>query len=109
MSDETLTYEDIKAYESLFTKTPSLVLSAMAKRKTNLVSKFDSQIKSRLSNLNDSQKAKLELILNSDVDDLQNLLAIAYEKSNKKQYKILADPKNKEFIKLNLDEFKKIV
>lgn len=109
MSDETLTYEDIKAYESLFIKTPSFVLSAMVKRKTNLISKFDSQIKSRLFRLNDSQRAKLDIILNSDVNDLQKLLAIAYENSKKKQYKILADPKNKEFIRLNLEELKKIV
>ena len=30
-------------------------------------------------------------------------------KSNKKQYKILADPSNKDFIRLNLDELRKMI
>jgi hypothetical protein len=33
----------------------------------------------------------------------------AYIKTNKKQFKILADPKNKEFIKLNLAELEKLL
>ena len=44
-----------------------------------------------------------------DVDDLQKLMGEAYAESNKKQFKILADPKNKEFIELNINELRKMV
>jgi hypothetical protein len=33
----------------------------------------------------------------------------AYKKSKKKQYKLLGNPKNKDFIKMNLDELKKLL
>ena len=48
-------------------------------------------------------------ILNSDVDDLQAIMGEAYDKTGKKQYKILANPKYKEFITSNIDEIRKLV
>ena len=109
MSEEKLTYEDIKAYEKLFTMTPSFILSTMIKRNTNLVLKFKSQVVKFINGLNEKQEKQLELIFNSDIDNLQALMMEAYKKSKKKQYKLLANPKNKDFIKMNLDELKKLV
>lgn len=109
MSDEKLTYEDIKAHEKLFTMAPSFILSAMIKRNTNLVEKFKPQIMKFLKNLSQKERGQLDLILKSDVHDLQLLMLDAYKKSKKKQYKILANPKNKNYIKMNLDELKKII
>lgn len=109
MSDNQLTYDDVKEYEKMFTLTPPFLLERFAKKKTNLVSKFQSKVESFLGNLNENKKQKLEIVLNSDIDDLQAVMAEAHEKSGKKQYKILANPKYKEFIELNLNEVRKIV
>ena len=109
MGEDEITYEDIKEYESLFTLAPSFLLERFAKRNSNLVLKFKSTIESHIDNLNDDQKNKLDIILKTDVEDLQNILYDAYMKSNKKQYKILANPEYKDFIEFNLDEIRKMV
>lgn len=103
-----ITYSDVIEYNYLFTLAPAFVLKGMAKRNSNLVSKFKSTIQSYLVNLTDEQKSKLDIILNSDVGYLQDIMRDAYSKTNKKQYKILADPDNIEFIELNLNEIKKL-
>ena len=109
MSEIQLTYEDVKEYEKMFTLTPPFLLERFAKKNTNLVSKFRSKVESFLGNLSENKKQKLEIVLGSDIDDLQAVMAEAHEKSGKKQYKILANPKYKEFIELNLNEVRKIV
>ncbi len=109
MSEEKLTYEDIERYDFVFSKVPSLLLGTMIRRKSNLVSKFEPTIVSKLDSLNETQQKHFNIILNSDVSELQELFKEAYEKSGKKQYKQLADPKAAEFIEKNLSEIKKIV
>lgn len=107
--EERLTYEDVVEYEHFFKLVPPFLLERMAKKNSNLVKKFQSKVEAYLAKLSDNQKRKLDLMLNSDVDDLQVLMGEAYEKSNKKQFKILANPKYKEFIELNIDELRKLI
>ena len=59
--------------------------------------------------LNDVQKEKLNALLNADISDLQDLMKIGYKETHKKQYKILADPKNHDFIEKNIGELRKLV
>ncbi len=106
---EKITYDDLKRYEHLFTMAPSFMLGAMARRNSNLVSKFEFKIKSTLVKLNDVQKEKLNALLNADISDLQDLMKIGYKETHKKQYKILADPKNHDFIEKNIGELRKLV
>lgn len=109
MSGSEITYEDVREYEKLFTLAPSFLMQSFARRNSNIVSKFKPQILSHLAGLNANQKDKLDLILNSDVESLQKIMDEAYRKTHIKQYKILADSKHKEFIKINLDEIRKLV
>ena len=109
MDNEGITYRDVEEYEKFFNLTPPFLLERFAKKNTNLVLKFESKVKSYMANLNDNQKKKLDILLVTDVDDLQKLMGEAYAESNKKQFKILADPKNKEFIELNINELRKMV
>ena len=104
-----ISYEDIKPYEELFTATPAFLLERFAKRNTNFVLKFKSKVESFLDGLDDNQKKKLDIVLNSDTDELQAVMADAYEKTNIKQYKILANPKYEEFIELNINEIEKLL
>lgn len=109
MSEEKITYDDIKQYEKFFTLTPSFLLERFAKKNKNLVLKFESKAKSYLANLNPEQQKKLDIVLKTDIDELQSLMKDAYDKSNKKQYKILANPKYKQFIEINLNEVRKMI
>ena len=107
--DEKITLEDILPYQGYVSKVPAFALKRMAKRKSNLVSKFESQIKSRLGNMSQHQRHRLDVAINSEVSDLQKVMDEAFEKTGKKQFKILADSKNEEFIRKNLDELEKIL
>lgn len=109
MSEDKITYEDVRAYEKLFTLVPPFLLERFAKKNTNIVLKFKSKVESYLAKMNDNQKNKLDLVLSSDVDELQAIMADAYSKSNKKQYKVLANPKYKPFVESNLNEVRKLV
>ena len=103
-----ITYNDLKEYDFLFTMTPPFN-GYSKKRNTNVVKKFNSTVKSNLDNLNEKQKKQLNIIINTDIEELQEVLEIAYKKTHKKQYKLLSDYKARDFIKLNLDELKKLI
>ncbi|OED30547.1 hypothetical protein [Methanosphaera sp. WGK6] len=109
MSDKKITYDDVKQYESLFTMVPSFILGTTIKRNTNVVSKFKSIVLSNLESLSPENREKLNIILESEVSELQSVMKIAYSKTKKKQYKLLADPKAVDFIKFNLNELKKLL
>ena len=108
MSDK-LTCDDVMKFAHLTSKVPAFLLKRMAKRNSNLVGKFESQIKPRLENLNEHHRHLLDVVLNSDVSELQGLMAEAYDRSGKKQFQILADPNNAGFIERNLDEIRKLI
>ena len=107
--DDKISYKDLEDYQHLFTLAPAFVLKRMASKNSNLVGKFKSTIESHLHGLNEEQRIKLNIILKSDVDELQGLLREAYDKTNIKQYGILSNPKYREFIERNLDELRKMV
>ena len=109
MSEDKITYADVNEYEKFFTLVPPFLLERFAKKNTNIVSKFKSKAESFLAKMNDHQKSKLDIVLNSDIDELQAIMAEAYEKSNNKQYKILAIPKYKPFVENNLNEVRKMI
>lgn len=109
MSEEKITYADVKEYEKFFTLVPPFLLERFAKKNTNIVLKFKSKAESFLNKMSENQKSKLDAVLNSDIDELQAIMAEAYSKSNKKQYKILANPKYKPFVESNLNEVRKMI
>ena len=107
--DDKLTYEDVLEYDGLFGLAPSFMLERWAKKNRNLVVKFKSPIKSHFSNLTSDQRKKLDIILESDVEDLQRIMDETYVKTGKKQYKVLANPSYKQFIEDNLGELRKLI
>ena len=109
MSEEKITYADVEEYQSLFTLAPSFLLETFAKRNTNLVLKFKSIIGSYMDSLTDIQQEKLDIILSTDIDELQKIMNEAYQRTNIKQYKVLANPNYKQFINDNLDEIRSLL
>ena len=106
MCEEKITYADVEEYQDLFTLAPSFLLETFAKRNTNLVLMFKSIIKSYMDSLTEIQKEKLDIILSTDIDELQSIMNEAYQRTKIKQYKVLANPDYRSFIKDNLDEIK---
>ncbi|MBQ6512382.1 hypothetical protein [Methanobrevibacter sp.] len=109
MSDEKITYRDVEEYEKFFTLAPTFLLERFAKKNTNIVLKFESKAESYLSKLTDSQKSKLDIVLNTKIDELQSIMDEAYRNTGKKQYQIFANPKYREFIEINLKQLDKMV
>ncbi len=109
MSENKLTYEDVKEYQGLFTMAPSFLLSSMINRNSNLVLKFESTVKAYLKNLTPEQSEKLALILDADTAELQRIMAESYQKTHKKQFKLLASQKATPFIAKNLATLRKLV
>lgn len=107
--EEKITCDDVLEYQHFLKLVPPFLLGRMAKKNSNLVSKFESKVHSYLANLNENQRKKLHIVLNSDVSDLQEVLGEAYRKTNKKHYKILSDTSNREFIEINIAELRKMV
>lgn len=109
MKDDKLSYRDVREYEDLFKLAPTFLLEAFARKNLNIVLKFKSQILSHLSRLDEEQMEKLDLMLRTDIEELQLIMKEAYLKTRIKQYKILANPKYREFIENNLNELRKIL
>ncbi len=93
----------------LFSIAPSFLLEGMIRRNSNLVLKFKGPVKSYLNKLTPDQRHKLSLILDSEISDLQEIMAESYQKTHKKQFKLLASPQATPFIEKNLVELKKLV
>lgn len=109
MSDDRISYRDVREYEDLFNLAPAFILEMFAKKNTNIVLKFQSQIMNHISNLDEVQKKKLDLILMTDIAELQSIMMETYKKTKMKQYKVLANPKYREFIEKNFNELRKMV
>ena len=104
-----ISFDDVLEYDHLFTMAPAFILNMMVNTNSNLVLKFKSTIQYYVDGLTDEQKSKLNVILSSDIDDLQQIMDESYRKTNKEQYKILANPNNKDFIEKNLSELRKMI
>ena len=109
MSEEKITYDDVQEFEKFFKLVPSFLLERYAKKNTNLILKFKSKVQSFIDNLDDVHKNKLNIVLTSDIDELQAVMADAYSRTNIKQYKILANPKYKPFVEENLNEVSEMI
>ena len=109
MGDGKITYRDVEEYETLFTLAPSFLLELLARKNKNLVSKYKPIIQGYMNNLTHEQRNKLDIILSSDVDELQGIMDEAYRRSGKRQYQILANPNYKKFIVDNLDGLREMI
>lgn len=108
MSDYKLTYKDIEIFLPHIKKIPLFILKRTVRKKKNMVKKFSSIVENQLQNLTPHQQVQLNAILNSSTEELQELANEAFQHSGMKQFKIISDPKSKEFIEINLNEIRKM-
>lgn len=103
-----ITEEDVIETLDIFTKVPSFLLKRWVNNNKNLVEMFQGQIEDQKDKISHIDRLRLNKVLEMPVDELQEILNRAYQQTNKKQLKILADPGAKSFITLNMDELKRI-
>lgn len=101
--------EDVIGLLGLFTKVPSILLKSMINGNVNVVKSFESQIEDYKSNLSDYELLKIEKVIKMPVPELQKLLYNTYKSTNKRQLKMLADPKSEPFIEKNLKQLEKVL
>jgi hypothetical protein len=108
-TDIKITEEDVIDLLHIFTKVPSLILKGVVAKKSNVVKSFESQILGYKEQLGDDELAKIRVVLEMPTSELQEILRRSYEKTGKKQLKILSEEKAEPFIEKNLAELEKIL
>ncbi len=104
-----ITEEDVLGLIDSFTKVPSIILKRMVSANLNVVKSFESQILTYKNQLSHDDLLKIEKVLDMPVSELQEILSNAYESTNKKQLKILADSNAGPFIEKNLSQLEKVL
>jgi hypothetical protein len=108
-TDIKITEEDVIDLLHIFTKVPSLILKGVVARNSNVVKSFEGQILGYREQLGEDELAKIRVVLQMPKSELREILRRAYEKTGKKQLKILSDGKAEPFIEKNLAEIEKIL
>ena len=106
---EKVTEKDVMKVMDLFTKVPVILLKGAILSNMNAVRRFEDQIISYKSSLTPEEMEKIDFVTKMHVSDLQMLLLSVYDKTGKRQLKVLADPSAQDFISINLHELRKIL
>ena len=106
---EKITEKDIMDVMDFFTKVPVILLKGAISSNMNAVKRFEEQIISYKTSLSPEEMKKIGLLTKMPVNEIQSLLLSVYEKTGKKQFKLLADPTAQNFISINLKELRKIL
>lgn len=101
--------EDVIDLLDIFTKVPSIILKGIVAGKSNVVKSFESQILEYKSQLSPEEIIKIKLVLETPVNELQEILYNSYKKTGKKQLKILSESKAEPFIEKNLNQLEEIL
>ena len=103
-----ITEKDVVEAMDTFTKIPAFLLKRWISKNKNLVKTFQGQIEGYKDKMSDKDMVKLNTVMNMSVDEIQDILDKAYQQTQKKQLKILADPPAKTFIEMNMHELRNI-
>ncbi|WP_414469229.1 hypothetical protein [Methanobacterium sp. ACI-7] len=107
--DVKITEKDVMELMDFFTAVPVVLLKGAISSNMNAVKTFENQIESYKTQLTPLEKQKIKAVTEMPVPEIQKILYNAYERTNKKQLKILADPKAEKFISRNLNELKLVL
>lgn len=108
-SEIVITEKDVMEVIGLFTKVPAILLRGWVSKNSNLVKLFEGQIESHKNRLSDHDLARARMVVDMPVEEIQEILRKTYDKTGKKQLKILSDPKARPFIITNLKEARKVL
>ncbi|MGZ7117914.1 MAG: hypothetical protein ACXVHS_10815 [Methanobacterium sp.] len=101
--------EEIGGLLRTLKRFPPFLVNSYISKDINAVKEFKDPIKEHTAQLTDKDIFKIRKILEIPVSDLQDLLNELYLITNLEQLRILAEPRARPFIELNLEELKKIL
>ncbi len=101
--------KDIAGLLKLLERFPPFLVNLYVSKNINAIEEFKIPIKEHTTQLTDEDLLKIRKIVEMPAPELQSLLNDIYLITNLEQIKILAEPKAKPLIELNLEELKKIL
>ncbi len=101
--------DDVIGLLSMFTQVPDTLLLMMVKKKVDVVSQFEAQIKDQMGGLDEPTREKIEAVLTMPIEDLQEILEDAYKETGAKQLRTLSEPKARGFLEANLGQVHRIL
>lgn len=107
--DTKISQKDVMAIMDVFTRVPPLFLKMVISKNSNVVKSFQAQIEDYKDQLSVEEIAKIKIVLEMSVPELQDILNKVYLETHQQQLKILAEPKAEPFIDKNLQELKKLM
>ena len=108
-SEVYITEKDVTDILQVFTRVPALLLKIAVSKNSNVVKSFENQILAYKSQLSDEDLAKIEILVEMSVSELQLILKKTYEETHQKQLKILLENQAESFISENLRELKELL
>lgn len=87
---------------------PPFVANKYVSLNINAVEEFEDKIEDYKNKLSEEDLFKIRKIIETPVEELQDVLNELYLETNMEQFKIMADPKAKPFIDLNVRELRRI-
>lgn len=106
-----ITIEEKVIYKVLRTieQVPPFVVNKYVSLNINAVEEFDDRINKYKKELSEDDLSKIRKLIETPVEELQDILSKMYSKTKMEQFKILAEPEAKPLLELNLQELKKIL
>lgn len=101
--------EDIAGLLRLLERFPPFVVNSYIETNINVVKEFELPIKEQISKLKNEDLKKINIIMGMPTIKIQELLNDLYLITNLEQFKILAEPRAKPLIELNMIELEKIL
>lgn len=101
--------KDIWKILNTIEQLPPYVVEKYVSLDINAVEEFEDQIKNYRNKLSEEDLLKIRKIIDTPVEDLQDVLSELYQETNMEQFKIMADPEAKPLIDLNIQELRRIL
>lgn len=101
--------KDIWKILNTIEQLPPYVVDKYVSLDINAVDEFEDQIKDYKNKLGEEDLLKIKKIIDTPVKELQDVLNELYQETNMEQFKIMADPKAKPLIDLNVRELRRVL
>lgn len=101
--------KDISKILKSVQRIPPFVVNKYVSLNINLAEELEEQISDYKDKLTDDDLLKIRKIIETPVEELQTILNELYLETNIEQFKIMADPKAKPLIDLNVRELRRIL
>ncbi|MCE5213596.1 MAG: hypothetical protein LLF83_02620 [Methanobacterium sp.] len=106
-----ITFQEKVIYKVLriIEQMPPFVVEKYINLNINAVEEFENRIKDYKNKLSEEDLLKISNIIETPLEELQDLLNRLYLETGLKQFKLMSEPQAKPLIELNIDELKRVL